>query len=114
MNFGLSESDVSKICSVFSKYNQIEKVLIYGSRAKGNYKRGSDIDLTILGDGLSYSFQMNVLDELDELLLPYMIDLSIFADIDNIGLQEHIKRVGLVFYERSGVTNENQGGTKQL
>lgn len=74
--------------------------MLYGSRAKGNYKRGSDIDLTLKGDALGYRELLRLMDELDDLLLTYMIDLSIYCQIDNPALREHIDRVGVVFYAR--------------
>lgn len=100
INSGLSQNTINQINSVFAKYPQIEKVMLYGSRAKGNYKHGSDIDLSMFGEGLTYKIQMDVFDDLDELLLPYMIDLSVFDSLDNDDLKEHIKRVGVVFYRR--------------
>jgi len=101
MKFGLTDKTISNIQDVFIKYPQIEKVIIYGSRAKGNYKNGSDIDLTLYGQKLSQQILLSVFNELDELLLPYTIDLSIFDDIDNINLRDHINRVGLAFYVRN-------------
>ena len=100
--FGLPPAAVEKIRGVFANYPQVEKAVLYGSRAKGNYKTGSDIDLTMLGDDINHSILLKILDELDELLLPWMIDLSIFSQIDSESLREHIERVGVVFYEREG------------
>ncbi len=100
MRFGLKELTIEKIISVFVKHPQIKKVLLYGSRAKGNYRNGSDIDLTLIGDELSYS-QLGSLDsDIDDLLLPYSFDISIFKDIDNPDLVDHINRVGVVFYQK--------------
>jgi restriction endonuclease S subunit len=96
--FGLKQKTIDLINSVFAKYPQIEKVILYGSRAKGNFKTGSDIDLTMVGDDLTTQIQMDVFDELDELMLPYKMDLSIFAKLNNENLREHIERVGVVFY----------------
>jgi len=98
--FGLKEDTINKINSVFKKYEEIEKVILYGSRAKGNYQIGSDIDLTIIDNNLSFSRLMKIETELDDLLLPYKIDLSKLSDISNADLLEHIKRVGVVFFER--------------
>ena len=98
--FGLKQKTIDLINSVFAKYPQIEKVILYGSRAKGNFKTGSDIDLTMVGDDLTTQIQMDVFDELDELMLPYKMDLSIFAKLNNENLREHIERVGVVFYKR--------------
>jgi predicted nucleotidyltransferase len=100
VNFGLSNSNVVKIRRVFSRFPTVEKAVLYGSRAKGNYKPGSDIDLTLLGDSLTHKELGTIADELDELLLPYTIDLSIFHHIDSAELLEHIERVGQVFYEK--------------
>lgn len=100
MKFGLSSLTVSKINQVFARYPAIDTVLIYGSRAKGNYKTGSDIDLTLMGADLTYAMFIKISWELDDLLLPYTIDLSIFSKIDNADLVSHIQRVGQVFYSR--------------
>jgi predicted nucleotidyltransferase len=98
--FGLKEDTINKINSVFKKYEEIEKVILYGSRAKGNYQIGSDIDLTIIDNNLSFSQLMKIETELDDLLLPYKIDLSKLSDISNADLIEHIKRIGVVFFEK--------------
>ena len=100
IRFGLKESTIEKIISVFVKYAKIKKVLLYGSRAKGNYRNGSDIDLTLIGDELSYSQLGNLESDIDDLFLPYSFDISIFKDIDNPDLVDHINRVGIIFYEK--------------
>jgi predicted nucleotidyltransferase len=99
IRFGLKESTINKIISVFTKYPKIEKILIYGSRARGNYRNGSDIDLTLIGNQLSYSQLSGIESDLDDLFLPYSFDISIFKDIDNHDLVDHINRVGMVFHE---------------
>lgn len=98
MNHGLSVTTVTAICGVFNRFPSVEKALLYGSRAKGNFKPGSDIDLTLLGSRLTFAELGAIAEELDELLLPYQIDLSIFDQIDHKDLREHIQRVGRVFY----------------
>ena len=99
--FGLKEATIEKIITVFSQYPNIQKVLLYGSRAKGNYRNGSDIDLTLIGKNISYA-QLSKIDiQIDDLLLPYCFDISIFKDIENLYLIDHINRVGLIFYEKS-------------
>jgi len=97
MCYGLKEETIEKINAVFKRYDNIETVLIYGSRAMGNYKRGSDIDLTIKGRDLDMETLNRISSELDELLLPYTIDLSLFRQIDNKNLIDHIQRVGKPF-----------------
>ncbi len=95
--FGLPVEDGLKLKKVFSDYPNIRKVIIYGSRAKGNYKPGSDIDLTIVGQ-LSWDEFHQLEFDLEELMLPYRIDLSLQVHIDNPELIDHIKRVGKAFY----------------
>lgn len=101
LRFGLKEASIEKICAVFAKFPPVEKALLYGSRAKGNYKNGSDIDLTLCGgNDLTPNIMYKIVAELDDLLLPYTIDLSIFEQLTDPDLIEHIERVGLVFYEK--------------
>ena len=97
---GLSSETIQKINKVFIRYPSVELVRLYGSRAKGDYRYGSDIDLTIMGDGLSFSQLLKIEMELDDLLLPYKIDLSLFRQIENNDLVDHIQRVGIDFYRR--------------
>ncbi|ADE15444.1 DNA polymerase beta domain protein region [Nitrosococcus halophilus Nc 4] len=101
MKYGLRESVIEKICAVLARHPQVEKAILYGSRARGNYKTGSDIDLTLVGGaGLTLSVLGKIMDELDDLLLPYTFDLSIFNQISDPEVIDHIRRVGVVFYER--------------
>ena len=100
MRFGLKENTIKQINRVFSKYPQVDKVILYGSRAKGNYKTGSDIDITLKGEGLNLSSVHKIELEIDDLFLPYTFDISIFNQISNPDLLEHINRVGKVFYEK--------------
>lgn len=98
MKFGLSSETIEKMNNVFSEFDSIEKVIIYGSRVKGNFRPGSDIDLTIEGKDLSLSGMSEINLKLDDLLLPYLIDLSIKNKITKKELLEHIDRVGKLFY----------------
>lgn len=96
---GLSKATITKIQNVFAQYLEIEKALLYGSRATGNFRSGSDIDLVLVGPKLQTSDLLKIENQLDDLLLPYKIDLSIFHQIENDDLVEHINRVGIIFYE---------------
>ncbi len=98
---GLKEDVMEKICAVLARHPQVEKAALYGSRAKGDYKNGSDIDLTLFGgEDLTLQVQYRIMDEIDDLLLPYTIDLSIFDQIDDPDVVEHIRRVGKTLYEK--------------
>jgi uncharacterized protein len=104
MKHGLKESAVAEICAILSRYPQVEKAVLYGSRAKGSHKTGSDIDLTLVGNaGLNMNILYKVMEDLDELYLPYSFDLSIFKDIRDRDVLEHIRRVGIVFYKREEI-----------
>ena len=98
--YGLPAQTVEEIRIVLAAHPKVEKAVIYGSRAKGNYKPGSDIDLTLHGQGLSHTELLNMMSDLDDLLQPYMIDLSLYRMIDHAGLRDHIQRVGREFYRR--------------
>ncbi len=101
MQYGLSKTATDKICAVFAQFPEVEKAVLYGSRAKGNFKAGSDIDLTLYGEALTHDVQSAVASALDDLLLPYTIDLSLFDALSHVKLREHIERVGVVFYVAS-------------
>ena len=98
--FGLAEKDIQAIRTVFAKYPAVEKVLLYGSRAMGNFKNGSDIDLVLVGpEKLNLNIQYKIMEDIDELMLPYLFDISIFHKISDPSVIDHINRVGVVFYE---------------
>lgn len=100
MKYGLTQQTIEKITTVFKRFPEIKTAILYGSRAKGNFKASSDIDLTLEGDNLSFYLLADIAEALDDLLLPYSIDLSIFELLNHEKLQEHIKRVGVVFYQK--------------
>ena len=82
--FGLPERTLKTMRAVFARYPQVTKVMVYGSRAMGNYRPGSDIDLTMYGkytDSISYHDLLRIAGELDDSDIPYLVDLSIFDDV---------------------------------
>ena len=100
MKYGLTKTTVKNIRAVFARFPEIEKAILYGSRAKGNFKTGSDIDLTLCGESLTSDLRSTIASALDDLMLPYTIDLSVFNELNHAKLREHIERVGVLFYER--------------
>lgn len=100
MPYGLKPAIIEEIGRVFSAHAEIDLAVLYGSRAKGTQKTGSDIDLCLKGEALSLPLLLKIENELDDLMLPHKIDLSIFHELDNPALIDHINRVGLVFYQR--------------
>jgi predicted nucleotidyltransferase len=97
--FGLKSSVFQDLCTIFKFFPEIDEVLIFGSRVKGNHKKGSDVDLTIKGN-----IDLNILTKIevmiDDLFLPYTFDINIFDRLINIDLIDHINRVGKVIYTK--------------
>ena len=94
--YGLSIAAVDALKKIFKQHDKIKKVMLYGSRAKGNYRTGSDIDLCLEGQALTLKDLLAIENQLDDLLLPWEIDLSLKHQIDNPELLAHIERVGIV------------------
>ena len=101
MPYGLEAEAVARINAVFAAQPEIERVILYGSRAMGNHRHSSDIDLTLIGERLSLEQLLKIDNDLDDLMLPYKIDLSLFHMLDNPDLIDHISRVGRQFYPAS-------------
>jgi len=99
-DMGLDATTQAKIRGVFSIFPAVEQAVLYGSRAMGAYRPGSDIDLTLKGRALNWRDLQQLELALDDLLLPYRFDLSLYDQIDNPDLLAHVARVGIVFYER--------------
>jgi len=100
--FGLQETTIERIRAVLERHPQVHRAILYGSRAKGNYRHGSDIDLTLVGgQELTMDVLVRIIDELDDLLLPHTFDISLHRDIADPDVLDHIRRVGVVFYERT-------------
>jgi|SRR5437867_3553286 len=104
MSHGLSGETVDRIRGVLAQFPEVEKAVLYGSRAKGDYKRGSDIDLALIGNDLNASVLSKINNALDDLPLPYKIDPSILRKISHTDLLDHIRRVGAIFYEKQAET----------
>jgi predicted nucleotidyltransferase len=100
MNYGLNQQELESIKQILSSYSEVEKAIIYGSRAKGTHKPNSDIDISLMGSELTLGILNQISWKLDDLLLPYTFDLSNFHQINNVALVEHIERIGKVIYEK--------------
>jgi predicted nucleotidyltransferase len=102
MHFGLSAESLETLHGLFAAYSGIQKVILYGSRAVGNYRPGSDIDITLItGNGFSYNDLVHLEGDLTESNLPYFVDVSIFSKLTSRNFIDHIQRVGKVLYERA-------------
>ncbi|MPQ43209.1 nucleotidyltransferase family protein [Clostridium tarantellae] len=99
--FGLLERDIHYINKALSKFNEIEKVILFGSRAIGNYKSGSDIDIALIGTKVTEKTLIKLEDYLNEIYpIPYFFDILIYKNIQNKNLKNHIDEKGKVLYEK--------------
>lgn len=104
--FGLSREILNKIKEIFLAHREIEKVTLIGSRGKGSYQKGSDIDLVVWGSDLKFSDYLKIIAELEELDIPYEIDLLKYDLISNVALKEHIDRVGREIYIKKEISDQ--------
>ena len=99
--FGLNEKDLQQIITIVSSQQNVEEAIIFGSRAKGNYKNGSDVDIALKGKELDFktisliSYLLN-----EETNMPYKFDLLNYHTITNTDLINHIDRTGIIFYKK--------------
>ena len=98
MPYGLNDETLKSMINVFSHYSKIEKAILYGSRAKGTHKKGSDIDIALVGENLTIKELNQIWIELDDLMLPYQFDLTLYNILSNNALTDHIDRVGVKIY----------------
>lgn len=99
MKFGLKDEDISVLNSIFQKHTAIEEVVIYGSRAKGNYTERSDLDLIIKNSKIDRFVISDILLDIYESDFPFMVDLQDFGVLKSRKLIEHIERAGKIFYK---------------
>jgi predicted nucleotidyltransferase len=92
---GLTQEDLAKICAVIRQQPKVTAVILFGSRAKGNYRAGSDIDLALKGNGISTNDLAAIETSYQKLYLPWKLDLIIYDTIENAALKEHVDRVGI-------------------
>ena len=111
--FGITEKSYGLILEAFLKYTDIEEVLVFGSRAMGNYKTGSDIDFAIKGKNASNKTAWDVSGYLNEVLpIPYYIDVVCYEALSIPELKEHIDRYGKLCYSRQEILRTMQETTR--
>jgi uncharacterized protein len=100
MPYGFTKDQIKGILEVLQENKKLSRVVLYGSRAKGNFSPGSDVDLALTGDDLELNDIINYKVKLDNLPLMQRIDLVIYDQIKEPALVDHIDRVGFVLYQR--------------
>lgn len=99
--FGLLEADLETLIAILRSFPQVERAVIYGSRALGTHRPGSDGDLALFGGtDLNHGVLRLLTEALEESSLPYLFDLTVFETLNHPGLREHILRVGKDLYHR--------------
>lgn len=102
MKYGLSTRTLQELTKVFSRYPEVEEAVLYGSRAKGTYRNGSDIDVTLNGNAeLTHTIVSRIANDFYQGPLPYKIDLSIFKNLRNPEMVAEIQRDGVVLYKKT-------------
>ena len=96
--YGLNDRDIQTLFAILNKFDEVEDVYLYGSRAKGTHKLGSDIDLAIMNEGVSEKTIRTIKSEIEDSSLPYFVDITNFTTLNHKELAEHIQRVGVSFY----------------
>lgn len=98
--YGLSDTIIEGLREVFKKHANIDEVIIFGSRAKGTYSEGSDIDLALKGNNISFNQLMDIHIQIEDLDLLYKVDLVDYNKYVASPVAAHIDRVGKVFYQK--------------
>lgn len=101
MKLGLDKKELQKICKVFDQFKKIDSVIIFGSRSMGNFKKGSDIDLALMGDIDSSTLNQIKLLLNEETPLPYFFDIVVYNEIESKDLKDHIDHYGKIIYKKN-------------
>ena len=100
-NTGLKQAEIDGICSILKRYPNVEEAILFGSRAMGNHQPASDIDLSLKGKGITLSQIGTIENQIDDMLMPYTMDINIYSELDNEDLINHINRVGKQLYVKA-------------
>lgn len=101
MTYGLNEKELKIIIEKIMNRPKIKKAVIFGSRAKGNYKKGSDIDIALYGNDMENEIMMLARELNEHTNLPYFIDVLDYDEIDNPELKNHIDKFGKIIFEKT-------------
>ncbi|WP_461255971.1 nucleotidyltransferase domain-containing protein [Treponema sp. R80B11-R83G3] len=104
----MPDRTLNTLNSIFCKYPSIKEVILYGSRAKGNYRTGSDIDISLKSDKtFTHTDLLRITGDFDDSDIPYFVDVSIYAQLSNPELKAHIDRVGKILYSYTNHAQSN-------
>ena len=100
MKYGLSEEQFTEIIDIISTYPEIESAIIFGSRATGSFRRGSDIDIAILGNEVDYNLLLGIKGRFEDSDLPFFLDIIAYSIVESEDLKKNINEQGKVIYKR--------------
>ncbi len=100
MEHGLSGKTLNTIRNILRSHPEVDVAILFGSRAKGTYRPGSDIDLSLVGANLSHQILLRIMSEFDDSSIPYLVDLSMFDQIGDAAVRSHIHRMGQILYQK--------------
>ena len=109
--YGIKDEEWGLLQEVLARFPHIERAVLFGSRAKGTSKPFSDVDIALVGQGVTLDDVLGLKDEVDDLLLPYEFDFCIYDRLRNADLCDHITRCGVEIYPTFGIpfSSQSQG-----
>ena len=101
MKYGLSDRTLDTLDLIFRKYPGIIQAVLYGSRARGNFRNGSDIDIALMTNGdFSNTDLSRIAGDFEDSDMPYLVDVLVYDKLSNQNLKDHIDQAGKVLYPR--------------
>ena len=102
MSFGIRKEDIAYIVDAIKIFPEVEKAIIFGSRAMGNFKKGSDVDIALIGEKVNFSTVAMIKDKLQEdSPMPYLFDIVDVTHSSSEALKAHIRQYGIEIYSRN-------------
>ncbi|MET3127143.1 putative nucleotidyltransferase [Arcicella rosea] len=106
MQYGLTNKQLNEILDIITANPAVEEAILFGSRAKGNYRKGSDVDIALKGENLTLTDVLHIDNQLDDTYLPYTFDIILYRHINDPDVIEHINRVGIDILKKAEIQHE--------
>eukprot|EP01136_Pigoraptor_vietnamica_P026390 Opistho-1_new@81399 len=106
MQYGLTDKQLNEILDIITANPAVEEAILFGSRAKGNYRKGSDVDIALKGEHLTLTDVLHIDNQLDDTYLPYTFDIILYRHINDPDVIEHINRVGIDILKKAEIQHE--------
>lgn len=100
MNWGLDDKTLSRVRRILATFPEVDRAVLYGSRAMGTQRPGSDIDLTLHGHGIDWKLCAEIAGMFEASSIPYRVDVSVWDLLTHEALKDHIRRRGVVLFDR--------------